>query len=498
MDPASMKSFIDRWAVNVSTPAEQLCSRQATLSVLHGLQGKFQEISHNTPAIKQSVTASMLRTHQRISSGACINYVNTTIENRQNEEIDMSNCPEVVFSNVTLRNNTNLRIRLASVGSLILSDLKMSSNSGLEWRLSSIGRANFTRLTVTNCNQYNSDPESPQRRSLFTLNSLSLQLSELQVNNYAGSSLISLYDGSLFVTDCRFENIIIDSVYSSGGVIDLRRGSIMMVGSEFLNVSSNTGGGLYLRDGSANVASCKFLKMKTQKGGGIYLSYGSLAVSDSDFRGSTAQTGAAIYSSFSTVALVRITVANCTSNNGNLAFVNSTVNITQSEIDGNTAVTGAGIYSLDNSLLVDNANVFSKNIAEEASAVGCFMGSVSLTNNNVFRNNHQSTGNSPVGVQFGSATLDQTNQIEDDSLQALCGDNCGKCVLDPSTMTPVCSMCLLPYTLTSEHTCVDHGGGNPAWYIVLIVLVSIGLIVGGFFLYRRIRRHRAMSNYNQL
>lgn len=104
----------------------------------------------------------------------------------------------------------------------------------------------------------------------------------------------------------------------------------MLIGSEFRNVTAGTGGGLYLRDGSANINSCRFQNMQVQRGGGVYLTYGSLAVSESDFRGSKAQTGAAIYSSFSSVALTRIIVANCTSNNGNLVFVNSTVNITQS------------------------------------------------------------------------------------------------------------------------------------------------------------------------
>ena len=60
------------------------------------------------------------------------------------------------------------------------------------------------------------------------------------------------------MTNCWFENIVIDSVYSWGGVIDLRRGTIMLVGSEFHNVTAGTGGGLYLRDGSANVALCRF------------------------------------------------------------------------------------------------------------------------------------------------------------------------------------------------------------------------------------------------
>lgn len=80
----------------------------------------------------------------------------------------------------------------------------MSNNSGLEWRLTSIGRANFSYLTVSNCNQDSQDPESPSRRTLFTLNSMSLQMESMQVKNYSGSSLISMYDGTLFLTDCWF------------------------------------------------------------------------------------------------------------------------------------------------------------------------------------------------------------------------------------------------------------------------------------------------------
>jgi len=252
---------------------------------------------------------------------------------------------------------------------------------------------------------------------------------------------MSLYDGTLFITNCWFQNITIDQVYSLGGVIDIRRGTIMMVGSEFHNVTATNGGGLYLRDGSANIASCRFDAMQVQKGGGIYLSFGSLAVSDSDFRNSRAQTGAAIYSSFSNVSLVRITVANCTSNNGNLEFVNSTVNITQSDIDNNSAVRAAGVYSHANSLFIDSGNVFSANIAEATSAVGCFLGSVALTHNNVFKNNRQSAGTSPVGVEYGSANIDETNEVVDDS-QATCGSNCAKCVLDPSNLSAKCSACV--------------------------------------------------------
>lgn len=59
-------------------------------------------------------------------------------------------------------------------------------------------------------------------------------------------------------------------------------------------------------------------------------------------------------------------------------------------------------------------------------------------------------------------------------------------------------MCLLPYNLIDEHTCQAGSGGNPAWFIVLIVLVFIGLGVGGFFFYRRFQRQRARMAYNQL
>lgn len=127
---------------------------------------------------------------------------------------------------------------------------------------------------------------------------------------------------------CEFRNIELDSTYGWVSVVEISRASLMITYTKFENVTGGGGVGLY--DGSVNVHGCEFQNMKAKRGTGLYLTRGSLAISDTTFQDLQATTGSAIYGSFCSAILTRIRVAHCTSNNGNLQFLNSTVNITDS------------------------------------------------------------------------------------------------------------------------------------------------------------------------
>lgn len=363
------------------------------------------------------------------------------------------------MKNVTAENNTKLTFEIISVGGVTVID-----------------------TTVSNTNYY------AYTGALFLLTSTSVNYDNFVVQGWKGGvPVIQLRDGSINIHNSEFRDVELDGQYSARSVVDVSRASIMMSYTNFINVTGEDSGAIALYDGSINIHGGTFASIKARRGGGLYLTRGSLAISDTTFKDCSAYTGAAIYASYCSANLVHVTIRNCRSDNGNLQFLNSTVNVTDSDIVNNSANSYAGVSSSYGTTTVESST-FDSNSAPKASAIGGFVGSASLQHQNTFKNN----GKDAVGFSYSTVEVDDTNQVEGG-----CGDHCSECKLDQKTLLPNCGKCQDGWQGDGCNEEILSGGGVAAWFIILIIVAFLGLAVAGYFIYKRFKA-RQSGRYNQI